>query len=96
MLDYQFGQSMGNYDWLSGTFKDSHSPIGEYQNGFHPISLGVNLDVKPFELPDNFDAPQRPISTPPVKKKKKGKALIWVLLVLALIGLGFGLYKLKS
>lgn len=95
MSTYQFGKSLDRYDWASGTFKDSPSKASMYQNGFIPSSL---LPNKGNQESKQSKGQTEPAKKPPVqaKRKKKGKVFLWIFLVLALIGIGFGLYKLKS
>ena len=90
MFDYQFGKSLNQYDWNSGTFQETKPPVESYQSGFASGSLG--LTNQPDDAPRANPNPHTAI--PRSQRKKKPKLLLWLLLSLALIGLGFGLYKL--
>lgn len=92
MLDYKFGQSLDRYDWSTGTFRDSTSPIGIYVDGIPSFSLGLIPEEKKQEPEQGTQLPPNQ-PPPPTSTKKKGKAWIWLIIVPLLLAAAFFAYK---
>ena len=95
MINYQFGQTLENFDWQSGSFHKKPVKKPSYQNGFPKSSLSLNVQAPTVAAPvaqERASTAEMPM--PP--KKKRPKLIVWVLLILMLIALGFGLYKLLA
>ena len=96
MLNYKFQDSLDRINWASASFNPSPK-ASDYQNGVPPTSLGIDLKSQTGLHPSVNAAESPDTPTQPITKQKKGaKLILWIALILLLIGLGFGLYKLKG
>lgn len=89
MFTYNFQDSLDRIDWPTGSFKDSPSKTSQYQGGFATSSL--TLQPASTEIPT---ATQKASDKTNPKaytagKRKKGKVILWALLILALVGIGW-------
>ena len=89
MFTYNFQDSLDRIDWSTGTFKDSPTEVSQYKGGFAPSSLTLQTTSS-----NTTTDPQKASDKPNPKaytarKRKKGKVILWIFLILALIGISW-------